>query len=150
MSKTIKTFNKAIGKNEKSNMNNCSILSAQPITLNFIDSHHHMNININTNGKNSQETNKGGSAKKNRIIDLSQISGPTGFRVVRHVDLAKNNFEVSFTLYLKAKMPMHSDKRALKVYILDFIFPKKAFKVCFHYKSLRKAFLPFTIEPYTN
>jgi hypothetical protein len=106
MSKTKKNSNKAIGQNENYNMNNRSILSAQPITLNLIDSHHHMNINNNngnTNGNhnhynNSQETIKVGSAKKNKKIDKSQISGPTGFRVVQHVGLTNNNFEVSFAL----------------------------------------------------
>jgi hypothetical protein len=105
MSKTKKNSNKTIGQNENYNMNNRSILSAQPITLNLIDSHH-MNINnnnINTNGNhnhynNSHETNKGGSAKKNKKIDKSQISGPTGFRVVQHVGLTNNNFEVNFIL----------------------------------------------------
>ena len=99
MPKTKKNSNKKIGQNENYNMNNRSILSAQPITLNLIDSHHmNININIKTNGKNSQDTNKEGSAKKNRITDLSQISRPTSYRVIQHVGLTNNNFEVSFTL----------------------------------------------------
>ena len=101
MSKTKKNSNKTIGQNENYNMNNRSILSAQPITLNLIDSHqiniNNNNINTNGNHNHSHETNKAGSAKKNKKIDKSQISGPTGFRVVQHVGLTNNNFEVNFT-----------------------------------------------------
>ena len=97
MSKTKKNSNKTIGQNENynnnNNNNNRSILSAQPITLNLIESHH-MNNNSNGHYNNTHETNKGGSAKKNKKIDKSQISGPTGFRVVQHVGLTNNNFEV--------------------------------------------------------
>ncbi len=101
MSKTKKNSNKTIGQNENYNNNNNnsrSILSAQPITLNLIDSHQMNNISNNYNNghyNNMQETSKGGSAKKNKKIDKSQISGPTGFRVVQHVGLTNNNFEVN-------------------------------------------------------
>jgi hypothetical protein len=31
--------------------------------------------------------------KKNEKIDKSQISSPTGFRIIQHVGLSNNNFE---------------------------------------------------------
>jgi hypothetical protein len=115
MSKTKKNSNKTIGQNENYNMNNRSVLSAQPITLNLIDSHHmNINININTNGNNVQESNKSVSVKKNKKIDLSQISGPTDIRLVQNGSLTNNNIEVSFTLYLNVLMSIHSLKKDLK------------------------------------
>lgn len=47
---------------------------------------------------NSLAENKFGTLKKNKKIDKSQISSPTGFRIVQHVGLSNNNFEVSRSL----------------------------------------------------
>ena len=100
MSKTKKNTNKALNQNEN---NNRSILSSQPITLNHINSshlsngNHYNNSSMSHNGSiNGHDTiSKQGSAKKNKKIDKSQISGPTGFRLVQHVGLSNNNnFEV--------------------------------------------------------
>jgi hypothetical protein len=49
---------------------------------------------------NSLTENKFGTLKKNKKIDKSQISSPTGFRVVQHVGLSNNNFEVFLFLNL--------------------------------------------------
>lgn len=91
MSKTKKNSNKAMDQHESSNR---SILSSQPITLNLVNSSQMNNVN-HYNGNANENNSKVGSAKKNKKIDKSQISGPTGFRVVQHVGLTNNNFEVS-------------------------------------------------------
>ncbi len=44
---------------------------------------------------NSLAENKSGTLKKNKKIDKSQIRSPSGFRIVQHVGLSDNNFEVS-------------------------------------------------------
>jgi hypothetical protein len=52
---------------------------------------------------NSQSSQKFGTVKKNKKIDKSQISGPTGFRVVQHVGLTNNNnFEVLYCFFFYA------------------------------------------------
>jgi hypothetical protein len=44
---------------------------------------------------NSLAEKKFGIQKKDEKIEKSQISSPTGFRIVQHVGLSNNNFEVS-------------------------------------------------------
>ncbi|CAF0704550.1 unnamed protein product [Brachionus calyciflorus] len=67
------------------------VLAAQPVTLNA-----YPQINPQVNKQNSDQSKFGTlKNKKNKKIDKSQISGPTGFRVVTHVGLSNvgNNFE---------------------------------------------------------
>ena len=68
-------------------------ISAQPITLNT-------QIAPQIQSKPINETSKFGTLKnkKNKKIDKSQISNPTGFRVVQHVGLSSgNNFEFNLS-----------------------------------------------------
>ena len=62
-----------------------------PLTVHHSAVSLHTN-NINTNSSNSD--NKFGTVKTKKKFDKSQISGPTNFRVVQHVGLNNNNFEV--------------------------------------------------------
>ena len=108
MSKTKKNNNnntKAGAPNDYNNTNR-SVLSSQPILLHSISLNNGNNHQINHNNNNNNNTNhynngheapKAGTVKKNKKIDKSQISGPTGFRVVQHVGLTNNNFEVNKT-----------------------------------------------------
>ena len=72
---------------------NRPVLASQPVTLNL----NPIQPNFQSSGgSNAIDSNKFGTNKKNKKIDKSQISGPTGFRVVQHVGLSNNNFEVGF------------------------------------------------------
>lgn len=74
---------------------NRPVLASQPVTLNL----NPIQPNFQSSGgSNAIDSNKFGTNKKNKKIDKSQISGPTGFRVVQHVGLSNNNFEVGFLL----------------------------------------------------
>ena len=59
------------------------------------------NTSLNSTGSSSdQHSNKNGTVKTKKKFDKSQISGPTNFRVVQHVGLNNNNFEVIFIFIL--------------------------------------------------
>ena len=54
---------------------------------------------LNSTGSSSdQHSNKNGTVKTKKKFDKSQISGPTNFRLVQHVGLNNNNFEVYLSL----------------------------------------------------
>lgn len=74
-------------------LTNRMVLSSQPIILNT-------NAQMLPQSNRDQETSKYNTikSKKNKKIDKSQISNPTGFRVVQHVGLStNNNFEISLS-----------------------------------------------------
>ena len=74
---------------------NRPVLASQPVTLNL----NPIQSNFQSSGSsNTIDLNKFGTNKKNKKIDKSQISGPTGFRIVQHVGLSNNNFEVGILL----------------------------------------------------
>lgn len=71
-------------------------ISSQPITLNTQQT----SMQIQNKSNIEPVTNKSGTLKnkKNKKIDKSQISNPTGFRVVQHVGLSSgNNFEINLS-----------------------------------------------------
>lgn len=90
---------KNLVKNQENNLanglaiTNRMILSSQPIILNT-NAQVQQTVREQESSKFNTITNK-----KNKKIDKSQISNPTGFRIVQHVGLssASNNFEISLS-----------------------------------------------------
>jgi hypothetical protein len=106
MSKSKKNTSKAAttGGMNDANIGNIKATSIQPLQpqANF--------ANYSNLGKpfpdnvslSSQTSQKLATGKKGKKIDKSQISGPTGFRVVQHVGLTtNNNFEVQNYFLIK-------------------------------------------------
>ena len=61
----------------------------------------HSSTSLNSNGSSDQQHNsKNSTVKTKKKFDKSQISGPTNFRLVQHVGLNNNNFEVTFSNFL--------------------------------------------------
>lgn len=88
VSKTKKNKEKPMNQDDFQ-MNVRSAPVKQPVTLNLSQPKPMAPIS-----NSSSETSRFGTLKKNKKVDKSQISGPTGFRVVQHVGLTDNNFEV--------------------------------------------------------
>lgn len=112
-------------------LGNRPILANQPITLNlptqtqaaptYGSSGGLFNIRSGTIGKSSSKDDK-----KKKKIDKSQISGPTGFKVVQHVGLSTNNsnFEIQLSNQdenskkmreILAKLNMPINKRTIAI-----------------------------------
>ena len=71
-------------------------VAAHPMHINTTLSSH-ASLNMGTNNY-TNDSSKFQTLKKSKKFDKSQISGPTNFRVVQHVGLTNNNFEVHLKL----------------------------------------------------
>lgn len=91
----IRTNGKYNQQNANNNMSSVSQLSNSASSLNS-----NMNYSNNSNSKSSTPmsslTNKFSTLKKSKKFDKTQIGAPTNFRVVQHVGLTNNDYEVSW------------------------------------------------------
>lgn len=107
-------------------LSNRPILANQPVNLNLAPQAAAASTNSNSSIFGSlSDFNKFGTVKssnkdtnKKKKIDKSQISAPTGFKVVQHVGLSSNNnnFEVEILLNLKPKLKTQSELNFKNIY----------------------------------